>query len=249
MSARLNLRAALATITALALTACDQTDPPVAAPNAAAPRTLPAGPVGSPPSRPTTPRPVEAAARPEGSTVENPDDRTVALIYYSLSGGSPPETWAAEEAKSGATNEFDRQTRTTALRQELTSQMAQASQVGRLKISVRSDISQYDVQRGVYYVGLFGGSTSLGFAYHGQNYRLEFTNKDKAQAWRLPADEAQRVLELNDGGRSVVVTVTVELLSAYAKADGGAIRARVLNYAIENPSTNALLGRADVPQT
>lgn len=248
----LPVRAAALMAGLLALAACDAAEPtatpPVGASAASPTAPSPAAPPPPPPVA-ATPPPVEKAARPQGSMVESPDGRTMALIYYSLAGGRPPESWAAQEASSGALNEFDRQAKTKAVREDLTAQLAQAGQIGRLKVPVRSDISQYDAARGVYYVGLFSGASSLGFDYHGQNYRLEFVNKDKAQAWRLPADEAQRALESNGGSRSVIVTVTVELLSAYAKTDGGAIRARVLDYSVENPSTSALLGRVEVPQT
>lgn len=235
---------------ALALSACDNpfasqpTQPQAAAvaDNVASVAPPPPPPAAMPPPAPTSTGPL----RPGGTTLDQPDAQNVALLYYSFAPPAPVPEWIDADMRASGANEFERAPQRAKLEEQFRRLVEEAGKVGRIVLHVNAELSEYDAQSQRYYIDLFGSGSHMGYSYRGKSYQIDFANREDAQGWTMPPDAAARVLERNRGSRSVVVSVTLDLIGHHATSDGGSMDARVLSYVVDGRWNDTRLGQATV---
>ena len=180
------------------------------------------------------------------ATADNPDAELISLIYYSLSGQTPPlEDWAKQDFQF-VPNEFDRASKTAAALTAYKTKYAFASQVGHLTVPISSQLSDYDSKYGEFYVGAFSPSSSLSFPYKGETFTLDFDNGDQAQHWKLSSTDAAQVIGRNSGSHSVVISAALDILNAQPASNGGTLVVRITKFAVQGAGGNQPLGAVSV---
>ena len=149
--------------------------------------------------------------------------------------------------RSSGANEFQRAPQRAKLEEQFRRLTDEAGKVGRIVLHVSAELSEYDAQGQRYYIDLFGSGSNMGYAYRGKNYQIDFANREDAQGWAMPPDEAARMLERNRGSRSVVVTVTLDITGHRARSDGGSLDTRIVSYIVDGRWTDTRLGQVTVP--
>lgn len=187
-----------------------------------------------------------APLRPGGETLEHPDAQSIALLYHSFAPPAPVEEWIEADMRGSGANEFQRAPQRAKLEERFRRLVDEAGRVGRLVLHINAELSEYDAQGQRYYLDLFGSGSHLSWDYRGNQYTLDFANREDAQGWSLAPDAAQAVLERNRGSRDVVVTVTVDIVGHHARSNGGMLDGRITGYVIDGRWTDARLGQVTV---
>lgn len=185
----------------------------------------------------------------QGRTRElvNPDEATVVFLYYDLTGSKPPlDDWVEDDPSVKFAPAVEKAGRRAALKPQLAAGMAAVHDVGRLRLTVNANLSDYDPAYGEFTVRALAPSSYLEFRQFGQKVALRFTNGRTAQVWKVPAAEAQAIRDRLGYG-SAELDVLVEILGVQPGSGGGAIDARVLEYELRDARGGTTLGhvRAD----
>ncbi|WP_028079441.1 hypothetical protein [Solimonas soli] len=173
-----------------------------------------------------------------GQSLVNPDALQMVLLGYRLLGRQPPfAEWAAAQYAVQSANEFDRPAALQREQQRLQAVYASTAGVGRLRLQVSANLSEYDAGRGGYYLDAFSPGTFFTFtaqpdSHHEEKVSLSVDNDAELNFWPLDADAARQVLEKNGGSRSVTLDSEFLLAGATQRSDGPVIGARLQRYAI-----------------
>jgi hypothetical protein len=176
----------------------------------------------------------------------NPDEATVVFLYYDLAGSTPPlDDWVEEDPDVKYAQAAEKAGRRAALKPQLAAGMAAVHDVGRLRLSMNANLSDYDPTYGEFTVRALAPSSYLEFKQFGQKVDLRFTNGRTAQVWKVPAAEAQAIRDRLGSG-SADLDVLVEIVGVQPGPGGGALDARVLEYELRDARGGSTLGRVRV---
>lgn len=235
---------------ALTLAGCDrpagsEAQPGQATPDGAAPAT------GSPSALPQTGAPAPAAAL-AGRTGElvNPDEQTMVFLYYDLAGLAPPiESWISEDSDVRYGPADAKPARREELRSAYAAAQASVRNVGRLRLTVNSNLSDYDPSYGEFIVQALSPGSTYSFRAFSRTVTLRLGNGQQAQRWAVPAEEAQRIKDHVPYLQGTQLDVVLQITGVQPGTDGGSLTANVLSYEVRDRSAG-VIGRVQVaPQT
>lgn len=194
--------------------------------------------------------PKAASGKPLGSKMLTyPEDLQMIMLAYRLRGETPPlERWAAEAQSVRMANEF---TRAAALGEEmdrLQGAYDSTADVGLIQMRTSTSFSQYDSNRGGYYIAAFQPGTIYQFDAYQEKVALQITNAGDAYLWPLDAAAAQEVLATNLNGRHIFIDATIALTGMERRSTGPYLTGEVLEFKIlgSNYAREALLGERSV---
>jgi len=185
-----------------------------------------------------------ATAAPAGTTVagtqllSHPDDLQMIMLGYRLRGLVPPlAQWAEGQQAVRRANEFERATVLQGERERLQSIYDGTADVGRLRLNVNSQFSEYDGNRGGYYLTAFSPGSVFTFSAQpvsgaSEQVRVQVDNEEELNFWPLDAAAAQDVLREAGGTRSVTLDGSFRITGVSQRSDGTTITVRLQRYAI-----------------
>jgi len=208
---------------------------------AAAPATSGAGDPGAPAPA--------IAQRMAGRTNEliNPEHPQMVFLYYSVAGLNPPLSgWVEDDARVRRADALEKEARRTEVNAELTALQQSVAPVGRIRMSLNGQLSEYDPNFGEFTIRSFAPSSSLSFRQYGQNVELRFRNGQYAQIWRVPQADAQAVIDRAGPGRYVTIDALFQIVDVQPGANGGAILVDVMEYEMRARNGGQTVGRVRV---
>lgn len=170
--------------------------------------------------------------------LSHPDDLQMVMLGYRMRGLEPPlAQWAEGQAAVRRANEFDRAAVLQAERERLQSVYDGTADVGRLRLNISSQFSEYDGSRGGYYLTAFAPGSVFRFSAqplsHEQEHVLvQVDNEEELNFWPLDAAAAQDVLREARGVRSLTLDSRFRITGVTQRSDGTTITARLQRYAI-----------------
>lgn len=176
----------------------------------------------------------------------NPDDSTVVLLYYDLTGIAPPiETWVEDDSRVRFAPAPDKAARRAAVRAELEAAAQGVRGVGLIRLSMNADLSEYDPTYEEFTIGALSPSSVVTFNALGQRISLRFANGNDAQVWRVPAAQSQAIRDRIGYGRGNL-DVRLKIVSVQPAPAGGTIVTEVLDYELRESHRGAALARVQV---
>lgn len=176
----------------------------------------------------------------------NPDHSTVVFLYYDLTHSVPPiDAWVEEDPGVKYGPAAEKAGRRTALRPQLESAAVSVHDVGRLRLSMNANLSEYDPGYGEFTVRALAPSSYVEFKEYGQKIALHFINGRTAQIWKASADQAQSVRDRLGYG-TADIDVLLQITGVQPAPGGGSIETRVLEYELRDARSRAVLGRVVV---
>jgi len=235
------------------LTACssgDNADGNQAAAPGSVDTAAPPAPAGAAPADAAPPAaPVPAAIAQRTGELMAPDDFAMLMLYYSLSGLQPPvDKWVEDDMSVRIAKPADKAAARDAVRARIAAGLQSVKDVGRLRITVNADLSDYDPSYSEYTVRAFAPSSSLIFNRSGERVLVKFDNAQAAQRWGILKEEAQSIKDRIQYNSSVVVEALLQITGASPESDGGTIRTRVISYELKNNRSGTTIARVTVPQ-
>lgn len=204
------------------------------------------GTAAMPVASPGAPSPQATATADRTRELINPDNSTIVFLYYDLSHSVPPiDAWVEEDSGVKYGSAAAKAGRRTALKPQLESAAASVRDVGRIRLSMNANLSEYDPGYGEFTVRALAPSSYLEFQEYGQKIALRFTNGRTAQIWKASADEAQSVRDRLGYG-TADIDVLVEITGVQPAPGGGSIETRVLEYELRDTRSGTALGRVVV---
>lgn len=179
----------------------------------------------------------------------NPDTSTVVMLYLDLANlPAPLEQWVDDDNRVRMARPADRPAQRAAVRAELEAALAGVHNVGVIRLSMIANLSEYDPTYGEFTVRAFAPSSMVEFKEYGQKVELKFGNARSAQVWRVPADQAQGVLDRIGLHGDVSADALLRIRDVHAAPEGGSITVDVVEYELRENRSGALLGRVQPAQ-
>lgn len=176
----------------------------------------------------------------------NPDEQTMIFLYYDLAGLTPPvETWIAEDSDVRYGDPASKPARREELRAAYAAAQARVKGVGRLRLTVRSNLSDYDPTNGEFIVQALAPGSTYGFRAFSRRVTLRLGNGEIAQRWVVPAAQAQTIVDKVRYLSDAEVDMLVQITDVQPGSDGGSLTAQVLSYEVRDRSAG-VLGRVEV---
>ncbi len=122
----------------------------------------------------------------------NPDDATMVFLYYDLAGITPPiETGSKKTSRVKYAPAAEKAARRVALKLEISAGARAVNDVGRIRLSMNANLSEYDPKYGEFTMRALAPSSVVEFRAFDSKVSLRFANGQKAQIWAVPAAQAQ----------------------------------------------------------
>ncbi|MEX1147306.1 MAG: hypothetical protein WEB93_02890 [Sphingomonadales bacterium] len=184
-------------------------------------------------------------------TLSYPEDLQMVMLAYRMRGETPPlEAWGANTTQVRIANEFTRPAALKAEVDRLRDVYDTTDGVGFLRVRTSTQVSQYDGNRGGFYLNAFSPGTTFSFGHYNEKVALQVTNSADAYFWPLDAETAQGVLEKNTNSRVVTVDMLMALGALERRTSGPVMSGRVLEYSVFSSHTgrkDLLFGQVTVP--
>lgn len=175
------------------------------------------------------------------------DDFTAVLLYYSLTGLTPPiDKWVENDPSVRSAAPADKAGARAAMKAKIEAGLAALKDVGRLRVTTDASLSDYDPSYGEYTVRALSPSSSLMFSALGERVRIGFDNAQRAQRWSVPAGEAQGIKDRIEYTHNVTLDALLHITGAVPDASGGAITAQVVEYDLKNRNSGTTVARVQV---
>ncbi len=204
--------------------------------------------VSAPAAIPASPAPVATGAPLAGRLreVASPDDATMILLYYSLSGlPMPVDRWAEGERKVQFAQPIDKAPLRAQARAEITTGAAAVRDIGLIRLTMDANLSDFDPSYNEFTVRALSPSSEVEFNAFGQTAAIRFVNGETAQRWSFAGADAQAARDrIEHGGVELVVLTRVT--GASPAPDGGIINTEVLNYELRNRQSGTVIARVKV---
>lgn len=175
-----------------------------------------------------------------------PEDTAMVFLYYRVAGLTPPiDLWVEEDARVKFAPGIEKAGKREALRAELNAGAAAVRGVGRIRLTMQADLSDYDPAYGEFTVRALAPSSMVEYRAFGQKVALKFGNGRIAQIWKVPQAEAQAVRDrigYNGADMDVLLAVT----GAQPGAEGGSLMTQVLSYELREKRGGTTIGRVNV---
>ena len=187
--------------------------------------------------------PAPEAAPERTRLLRQADDDTVGWLVLDWTGGAAPiDRWAEAGVRVGAngTTEFNRAERIAAEAERFVRARDAARGYGRMRVSLRSRLSEYDADYGEFYVSAFSPGSGVVFQPFqqrrpnplGGGVRISFANAGDAFVLPVPPDEAEALVARLGPYRDVTVNMDLTIEEVNAGADDAEIVARIDRYGL-----------------
>ncbi len=177
----------------------------------------------------------------------NPDHSTMVFLYYDLTGITPPiDTWVEEDRRVRSAPPPEKAGMRTMARAELQSGAAGVRGVGRLRLSMGANLSDYDPAYGEFTVRALAPSSMVEFNALGQKVSVKFANGRTAQIWKVPASEAQGIRDKIDYAGNISLDVLLRIIGVQPGPGGGTITTEVVEYEMRHNRSGQVIGRVRV---
>lgn len=187
-----------------------------------------------------------AALASRTAELVNPDEQTMVFLYYDLAGLAPPiETWISEDSNVRYGPAEAKPARREELRSAYAAAQASVRNVGRLRLTVNSNLSDYDPSYGEFIVQALAPGSTYSFRAFSRTVTLRLANGQQAQRWSVPADEAQRIKDRVPYLQGTQLDVILQITGVQPGTDGGSLTANVLSYEVRDRSAG-VIGRVQV---
>jgi len=198
---------------------------------------------------PAAPPTIPAAIAQRTGELTAPDDFTMLMLYYSLTGLQPPiDKWVEDDMSVRTAAPADKAAARDAVRARIAAGLQSVGNVGKLRITANAGLSDYDPSYSEYTVRIFAPSSSLVFNRAGERVLVKFDNAQAAQRWGILKDEAQGIKDRIQYNSSVVAEALLQITGASPESDGGTIRTRVISYELKNNGSGTTIARVTVPE-
>ncbi len=176
----------------------------------------------------------------------NPDNSTLVFLYYDLAGIAPPmNDWVERDTRVQFARPADKDARRGDVRAELQATQLAVRDVGRMRLSMNANLSDYDPTYGEFTVRALAPSSVVEFDAFGQKVSVRFGNGRDAQLWRVDADQARAIRDRISYG-SVTLDALLVLTGAQPAVQGGALVTDVVEYEMRDSLRGQLIGRVQV---
>lgn len=176
----------------------------------------------------------------------NPDDSAVVMLYYDLTGIAPPlDSWVEEDTRVRFAPAPDKAAKRAAVRAELEAAATGVRDVGTIRLTMNSNLSEYDPAYEEFTVRALSPSSLVTFKALGQNISLRFANGNDAQVWRVPAAQSQAIRDrLGYSGASL--DALLKIVSVQPAPAGGTIVTNVMEYELRENRGGVAIARVRV---
>lgn len=176
----------------------------------------------------------------------NPDDSAIVMLYYDLAGMKPPiDTWVEEDTRVRYAPAPDKATKRAAVRAELEAAAAGVRDVGVIRLTMNSNLSEYDPTYEEFTVRALSPSSVVTFSALGQKVSLRFANGNDAQVWRVPNSESQAIRD-RIGFSGTSLDVALKITSVQPAPSGGTLVTNVTDYEIRDNRGGVAIARVRV---
>jgi hypothetical protein len=243
------MRAALTTCVLVLAAGCG--GPPPAGEGAAQAVSAAESPQPAAQSLQATPAANAVAAAPafRGRTGElvNPDNTTMVLLYFDLAGLPPPiDQSLDDDMRVRMARATDKPAARDLVRKELEAGLAGVRNIGAIRMSLSANLSEYDATYNEFTVRALSPSSIVEFKALGQKVAVKFGNARTAQVWRVPAAEAQAVVDRVGFASDVSLDALLAIRDVHAAPEGGNITVNVVEYELRENRSGNLLGRVQL---
>jgi hypothetical protein len=190
--------------------------------------------------------PVEQKFAQRHGELLNPEDSAVVMLYYDLAGISPPiDSWVEEDSRVKYAPAPDKAAKRTAVRAELEAAAASVRDVGVIRLTMNSNLSEYDPAYEEFTVRALAPSSEVTFKALGQQVSLRFANGNQAQVWRVPNAQSQAIRD-RIGYASVSIDALLKIASVRPAPAGGTLVTDVIEYELREDRSGVALARVRV---
>ncbi len=194
-----------------------------------------------------TPLNSPAAKKPTpvaGRELVNPDNATMVFLYYQLSKLTPPfDLWVEDDSRVKFAPAPEKAAKRVAVREELQSAAASVKGVSSIRLTMDSNLSDYDPTYGEFTVRALAPSSVVTFNALGQKVSVSFANGRTAQIWGVPAPEAQAIRDKISSSGSIELDVLLAIDSVLPGPGGGTIVTNVVEYEMRGARNGLAIGR------
>lgn len=172
--------------------------------------------------------------------LESPDDDAMGWLAADWLGlDLPLDKWATERVKRRSqVDEFDTEEATKRELAQLREARAAGADIGRITMTLRGSLSEYDTDYGEFYLKTFTPGSVLTFRPFSREsdnpfsrgVELRFRNGGDASVWSVDAATAKKVADSLDYGRNVKIEATLTIADVTASDSSATILANVDSY-------------------
>lgn len=225
---------------ALSLASCS--DAPVTEGNTTGADTQVAGAAAPAAAAPATPAPIRCDNYTDSLT-----SRDWAIIYYGMTGLTPPREKWADEALTGIDRSLGAEEAWKRANGQVESQWNAVKDVRCVTLRSRADPQAYDATLGGMPLGAFAPDAFYPFRDGSLDVALKFRNADKARVWKMTADKAA-ALKADSWLGNLGLAIRVRLVAARPSGNGGTIEGEIVGFDLE-PSEYSRIDRETVTVT
>ena len=197
-------------------------------------------------SRATAPQSNSGLANRTGELL-NPDASTMVLLYYDLAGiPLSLDRWVEDDRRVRAAAAADKAAQRIAVRAEVEAGAQAVHDIGRVRLTMNANLSEYDPTYGEFTVRALAPSSVVPFEAFDQKVSLQFANGRTAQIWRVPAAESRTIRDRISHLSNVTVDVLVKLTSVRPGPGGGTLVSDVVEYELRDSRSGATIGRVQI---
>jgi hypothetical protein len=176
----------------------------------------------------------------------NPDDSAVVMLYYDIVGIAPPiDNWVEEDTRVRFAAAPDKAAKRAAVRAELEAAAAGVRNVGVIRLTMNSNLSEYDPTYEEFTVRALSPSSVVTFDALGQKVSLRFANGNDAQVWRVPKSESQAIRD-RIGYNGASLDVALKITSVQPAPSGGTLVTNVTDYELRDNRGGVAITRVRV---
>lgn len=176
----------------------------------------------------------------------NPDDSAVVMLYYDLTGISPPiDNWVEEDTRVRFAPAPDKAPKRNAVRAELEAAAGGVRDVGVIRLTMNANLSEYDPTYEEFTVRALAPSSVVTFNALGQKVSLRFANGNDAQVWRVPLAQSQAIRD-RIGYSGASLDALLKIVSVQPGPAGGTIITNVTEYELRENRSGVAIARVRV---
>jgi hypothetical protein len=188
-----------------------------------------------------------AAVAARADELTNPEGTTVVLLYHDLAGlALPLERWVENDSRVRVAPANARAAARDVARGEIEAAAAALRSVGRLRITLDANLSDYDPAYQEFTVRALAPSSAVTYDGFDQKVDLRFANGLDAQTWAVPAEEAQAIIDRIGPSGRVDADIQLRITGSQPAPRGGTIVTEVVEYELRQERNGHLVGRRQV---
>lgn len=178
------------------------------------------------------------------SYTDNLGDRDWAIIYFAVTGLSPPREKWADEALAGLDRGLGAEEAWKRANAQVDAQWNAVKDIRCVTLRTRADPGEYDPALGGIPLGAFAPDAFFPFRDGSMQIALKIRNADKARVWKMTSDKAA-ALKADSWLGNLGLVIRARLVASRPSGNGGTIEAEVVEFGIE-PSEYSRIDRETV---